>query len=712
MTKVARWTVLGALFLIPFIPLYVANSLFFPFITGKGFAFRILVEIAVVGWGILMLLEPKYRPRFSWTLVLYGALIAWMAVANFLGANPHKAFWSNYERMDGWVTLIHVFGFFLVAGSMLAADKLWRKWWLTFLGASAFIALYGLLQVAGVFQIHQGGVRLDATFGNSAYLAAYLLFVLAAALWHGFESKGWMRYALFALAVVQAYLLFLTATRGAILGAVGAVFFGGILWTISAKGKARKVGIGLIVGVLALVGGFLLVKDTAFVQGDPTLERIASISVEDGFARLAIWNMAVKGISERPVTGWGQDGFNFIFNTHYEPSMYTQEPWFDRAHSIYLDWAVAGGVPALLLFLALMATASITLYRRGDPKGRIFLLSALAAYAFQGLFVFDNLFTYVPVAAILAMAHGVSSRPIARLENAPVLSPALAQNVAVPVGAMVLVVLIWSVNVPSMLAANDLIRAMTQRPGSDPQQNLEEFKTALSRGSFATQEIREQIVTFAIAIDTQGQHPQEVKDAVANMAVAEILKQIEVQPGDARLYAQLSNAHRSHGDFESALLAIREAQALMPKKQTLYTEEGIIAIQAGKYEVARDAFRKAYELDTSFDDLAGYVAAGEIFANNEAASKAFLVEHFGTSTVDHNLILVAYYQTKNYEKVYEILKRRIENEPQNHAHYFQLASVYGETGKVNDARAVLRELSRARPDLSRQISSILEQLPR
>ena len=49
MTTAVRYVVLGALFLIPFIPLYVANSLFFPFITGKGFAFRILVEVAVVG---------------------------------------------------------------------------------------------------------------------------------------------------------------------------------------------------------------------------------------------------------------------------------------------------------------------------------------------------------------------------------------------------------------------------------------------------------------------------------------------------------------------------------------------------------------------------------------------------------------------------------------------------------------------------------------
>ena len=215
--NVIRYTVLGALFLIPFLPLYIANSLFFPFITGKHFIFRILVEVAVVGWGILMLLDVRYRPRFSWVLVLYGALVVWMFIADLFAVNPHKAFWSNYERMDGWVTLIHVFGFFMVAGAVLSAEKLWKRWWLTFVGASAFVCLYGFMQLAGFFTINQGGVRVDATMGNAAYLAAYLLFVIAVSLWHALESRGWLRYSLFFLAALQAILLFYTATRGALL---------------------------------------------------------------------------------------------------------------------------------------------------------------------------------------------------------------------------------------------------------------------------------------------------------------------------------------------------------------------------------------------------------------------------------------------------------------------------------------------------------------
>src|ERR1700743_1382500 len=115
---VARWAVYIPLFILPFLPLYVANDLFFPFITGKAFAFRILVEFALGAYVVLALVEPKYRPRFSWTFVLYGAFVTWMLIADLFGGNPAKALWSNFERMEGWVTLIHAFALFLITGAV------------------------------------------------------------------------------------------------------------------------------------------------------------------------------------------------------------------------------------------------------------------------------------------------------------------------------------------------------------------------------------------------------------------------------------------------------------------------------------------------------------------------------------------------------------------------------------------------------------------
>ncbi|MEK7201406.1 MAG: O-antigen ligase family protein, partial [Patescibacteria group bacterium] len=450
----ARWTTLIALFTIPFIPLYIASDMYFPFITGKGFAFRILVEVALAGYVLLALVDARYRPKFSWTYLLYGALVLWMVLANFLAENVHKAFWSNFERMDGFVTIVHMFVFFAVLGSVLTVDQLWRKWWLTFLAAAGLVCAYGLFQLAGMAEIHQGGARVDATFGNAAYLGVYLLFVIAIALWQAFESKGWLRNILFAFVFVSAAILFATATRGAIIGLVGATLLGSMLWAFESKKKSRVLAGGVFLGLLVLIGVFFMAKDTAFIKSDPTLARLSSISLKDGTTRFGIWNIALAGAQERPVFGWGQEGFTYVFQKYYHPSLFGQEPWFDRAHNTYLDWLIAGGIPALLLFLGLLGSAVVALYRKSVSRPeRIMLVCALAAYGFQALFVFDNLFSYLGLAALLAAAHAASGVPIKKLAALPEVNRREASTVAATVVGVVAIGILWVVNVPSIVQA-------------------------------------------------------------------------------------------------------------------------------------------------------------------------------------------------------------------------------------------------------------------
>ncbi|MFZ1987923.1 MAG: O-antigen ligase family protein [Minisyncoccia bacterium] len=700
---------LGALFLIPFLPLIVTNSLFFPFITGKAFAFRILVEIAAAGWVLLALGDTKYRPRFSWTLVLHGALVVWMAVADALAVNPHKAFWSNYERMDGWVTLAHLFVFFIVAGSVLTADKLWRKWWLTFLGVASIVSFYALFQAMGWFQIHQGGVRVDATLGNAAYLAAYLLFAIAISCWQAIESKGMLRYSLYGLIGLEVIILFLTATRGAILGAVGAAVLAALLWMFEAGKRERKIA-AVILGIfILLVGGFLSIRSSAWVQQEPTLARLASISLAEGQTRFTIWRMALEGAKDRPVTGWGHEGFNYVFNTYYEPSMYNQEPWFDRAHNTFLDWLIAGGFPALLLFLALLASAVVALYRGTASRGeRVMLIAAFAAYAFQGLFVFDNLLTYVPLAALFALAHAASARPIDRLMRLPTPDVSTLGSIALPVVGIVGAVLIYMVNVPSVLAGQRLIHALS--PQSDLSVNLSLFQETLAGGSFGLQEIREQLITYAASVAGQQTIPQETRSAFTALAVSEMNKELMRAPKDARLYLQLSNAYRAMGDLTDAIQAIETARVLSPKKQQIYIQEGIAYWQSGNSQKAYELFNTAYELDPSFDDVAVYAAAGKFIAGDPKAGQTILQNHFGTTTVDSDVLMYAYYEAKRYDDLVTFWEVRAAKEASANNNY-QLAAAYAVSGRNFEARALVLATIKKYPETAITGNAFLKQLP-
>src|SRR3989338_3742699 len=225
---IIRNIVLFFLFLIPFFALIVSNSYFFPFISGKAFYFRILVEIAFAGWVILAFLDPRYRPKISPISIGVTVFALVILVADLLGVNPMRSLWSNFERMEGWLTIVHLWAFLMavvgVFGSSDLGRRIWYRWFNISLIAATIVAIYGLVQLFGGAAIHQGSTRIDASLGNAAYMAVYMLFHVFLAVYmslriraqgRGMTYMGWI-YSI--LAIFFAYLIFETATRGTILG--------------------------------------------------------------------------------------------------------------------------------------------------------------------------------------------------------------------------------------------------------------------------------------------------------------------------------------------------------------------------------------------------------------------------------------------------------------------------------------------------------------
>ena len=143
--KTLRYISLGALFLVPIFPLLVANSFFFPFITGKAFYFRILVELAFSSWVILAFLDAKYRPKFSplTTVVTLFAVIA--LIADLMGVAPIRSIWSNFERMEGWLVVAHLWMFYMVAAHVFGAGEEAKRMWHRWLNVSLVVTFKGLL---------------------------------------------------------------------------------------------------------------------------------------------------------------------------------------------------------------------------------------------------------------------------------------------------------------------------------------------------------------------------------------------------------------------------------------------------------------------------------------------------------------------------------------------------------------------------------------
>jgi O-antigen ligase len=625
------------------------------------------------------------------------AFVVWMFIADLFAVNVLKAFWSNFERMEGWVLLIHLLAFFISASAVLRVEKQWRNWFFASLAVGAIVSIHGIFQIFGWLPIHQGSTRIDASFGNSAYFAIYLLFNTFLAYWLAqTEKRPWLKWSLLAFAVIEIALLFNTETRGTVLGLLGGIGIAALITAFTWSGKARRYAVGTIVALLIVVGGFLAIKDTAFVRNNDILDRMASISLADGQVRFTLWRMAWEGFTESPKTvivGWGQEGYNYIFNKYYDPSLYAQESWFDRAHNAFIDWLVAGGIPAFLLYIALFGTVLVALWQSStlERSERIALTAALVGYAIHNMFVFDNLYAYIYFFAILALIDSQVARPIQWFQDMPELDAASGLTLALPVAAIAIVVLIGFVNYPGIRTNLELIDALSPQAGGTAQ-NYAIFEDLVKHPSFAGQEVREQIVSFASTVAGDSSTPTATAQEFVTLAVQQMTLQVQQHPGDARTVLELSAAYQAGDDDADALTAMEAAAALSPGKEQILVQEGATEWDMGDTKDAAADFAKAYALGPQFTDLASYAAAGDLITGDKAGADQILEQNFGTTTVDSDALALAYYRTEDYQDLVKLWQLRVSEPSATADTYFGLAAAYYVAG---EKQAALNEVQAA-----------------
>lgn len=704
-----------ALFAVVFVPLIIANDFFFPFITGKNFTFRILVEIAFASYVILALRNPQYRPRFSYIAGGLAAFVAVMAIATLLAENPFKAFWSNFERMEGYITVLHLGAYFVALSSLLSSEKQWNRFFTASVIAASLVALYGIAQLLGLFVINQGGVRLDSTFGNAAYLAVYMMLHIFITIFLMLRAQAFSprMYLLSAALVLEAIALYYTETRGAMLGLVVGGFIAAL---ISLWGKeyprVRIIASGLLVFIMLFVGTVFVFKESSFIASSGALSRFATISLDAGHTRFTIWDLAFNGFQERPIFGWGQEGFNFVFNKYYEPHLYTQEPWFDRAHNIFLDWLIAGGILGLLGYLSLYA---FMLYLIWFGVGHTFshleravLTGLLAGYFVNNIFVFDNIGSYIVFFSLLAFVHAHYAK--AREWRVPEREEKMMMTrIAGPVAAVAVVLMFYFGNWSSMQASFDLIRGMIQAPGGYAQ-NLEYFEKSLGRMNLGLQETREQLMQRALTVQNDANAPLEVKQRFQSAAKREIEQHILDFPGDARIHVFYGSFLRLNGDLEGSVTQLSRAHELSPGKQSIQVELALAQLQTGKPEEALATAKDAYERDTSYEMGTMVYAAILNYANKGAEADALLMKQYGTTAVDHDILIQTYADTKQYKKALALWKGRAEKDPENPEIQAQLARTYAQSGDKAAAIAIIEKLMQKYPEFDTEGKKVIEDI--
>ncbi len=708
--------VLGGLFMVPLLTLYVENDYFFPFITGKNFWFRIIIDITVAAWVLLALYDAKYRPRFSWIFASFSTLLIVMFFANLFGEHPATSFWSNFERMDGYVSLVHTYLYMVVLGSVLLTVQDWKRLLHTSLFVSFLVAAYGLLQYTGVAE---GNGRIDSRLGNAAYMAVYMLFHIFIAFWLFVESKNKTHKIVYALlAIMFTFVLIETGTRGTALGlAVGVLVMSGYVGLFGTKFKEfRKYAIGAFTLLVLVVAGFVAGRDSALVQSNSNLARIANISVSDLNIRATIWGMAWEGVKERPILGWGQGNFNYVFNEQYNPALFAQEQWFDRSHNIIFDWLIAGGVLGFLAYFSIFAACLYYLFISPlmNPKDERFtvlergvLLGILAGYLTHNFVVFDNIVSYMFFAILLGLIHARVGTPIVAVEKVKV-DEAVIVQFATPVMALVLIAGIYFAHVPGMAAAGDIIVAMRTQ---NPEQRLEAFKKAVAHDSFAKQEVIEQVSQNAITIVREPKVSEATKQAYVVFAEEQLLSLAASKPGDARVHVFIGSFYRATGQLEKAAEQMAKAQALSPRKASIIIQEGFIALSLNKNSEAEAFFREAFELDTRNLEAREYYAAALFYVDKPQEAIALMDSPAAqVRFAKSDFLLGAANEAGQVDFLIALFESRTEIDSNNPQTWATLAFLYHQKGDFDKAISVLEEGKVTVPTFAKTASCIIDNI--
>lgn len=715
--KALSWVLKGGLLATPFIVFIVTRSLYFPFITGKNFTFRILVELLAVVWVWAAVRFPRFRPRTSPLLVAVTAFIAVMGIATIFSISPEKSFWSSFERMEGYFGLAHLFLYFLLLASAFRTERDWRLFFHTSLAVSAFVSFYALLQLAGTVAIHQGGTRVDATLGNATYLAAYLLFHIFLLIWFFLRTPqtGW-RLAYGAAFLLELVVLYYTATRGAILGLLGGLFVLSVLLAVLGRGALRKAALAGLGLVILVPLAFFLVKDTSFIRSSPVLDRFASISAGETTtrARFTIWGMALQGWQERPIIGWGQESFTFVFSKYYEPSLWSQEPWFDRAHNVFLDWLISGGVLGLAAYLGMFAAAGWILVRglrsgAFDTVSFAVLLSLLAAHFFQVLFVFDNLTSYLLFFAVLAYLHVSSLREIRR--HAASVHPA-APTAAMVLAGLAALPLLYLGNIKPIRAASAILTALNINQTHPPAGKVDALIAAFEQGirlkTFGTTELREQASQTAGVMLRDASLAVQDKQKFYSFAIRELEAQTAENSYDMRAKAFLATLYGSAGRPADAVRIASGALGVNDRRQQFYFVTAEAYLAAGAADQAIAALRRAYALAPAYNEAATNLGSVLILSGREAEAEAFFREHYGSAVVGSESFATAYAQRGNFARSlleWAEVVRKSPHDPRTHA---ELGVALARVGRIEEAVREVEEAMHREPRFQENGRQLIE----
>jgi O-antigen ligase len=425
----------------------MAPGAYNPFGPIKSFVLVAAASLIVAGFALdpaafLAAVRRVSRLPVAWAA---GALVAVAALATAMAADPAQSLLGHYPEYQGLLLLlvsaIVGFGAFAIA----RREDAWQVVGRAAVVAVLLVCAYALAQFAGFdpvpslleFTLR----RVRSTLGNASNLGVFLALALPLALARAREyaSRAW-RTAAWAAAAAGAFVLVASLSRGAWLGAA----LGAVAWLVV---EARTHDRAWRVRVAAIAAAFAVVAAGAAVALVPNVgARLAEVGDPTAGTpawRVEVWSISTAMVAARPALGYGPASYRYEFPAFRSAATMVGETGvqvLEDPHNVFASAAVAGGVPALLAFAALVALGIVGAGRLAGGRDRKLAGPALTAALVAGLaalqFHFFTLDTAPLFAALLGLAAAYTAPPESEPgATAPATARATAGRAAAPATA-------------------------------------------------------------------------------------------------------------------------------------------------------------------------------------------------------------------------------------------------------------------------------------
>jgi O-antigen ligase len=297
------------------------------------------IGFALLGWLLDGLINRRWRVRWHVVFAPLIFYILWNVVAAAISARPLHSLGAVAD--NEWALVMMLMLFWTVDDMKTLSNLVYA-----YLATSAAATLYAIWQAFAGVELYRGmplGPMGWGFYRSVGFYGFYLTFAALAMTVFFFSSgftvelKTKVRWLFGSLAVTSFLAVVGTFARSIWLSFAAAI-------PLFAFTRSRKAGIIVTAALFIVVSaGILTVPAIRF-----RVESIIDISQNQ--TRLNLWSTALHISQDYPLTGVGEDNWDYMFNR------YRVEGYYDtivHPHNDYLTVLVSSGVPGLLAFLAI-----------------------------------------------------------------------------------------------------------------------------------------------------------------------------------------------------------------------------------------------------------------------------------------------------------------------------------------------------------------------